>query len=159
MTVTAETFGLQSFLRVASEHGDTAESVARWAWENVPSEHRDALAISALATCVSGLGSGERAKLRNGARSPSSRWADAGAIYKKYLSTTVNVGDGKYKVFGDCDRDDVFHAASIRFELAENTKREGLRFKAFHDAMVAHEVDLVSDLPEVVVVEIIRSNP
>lgn len=89
----------------------------------------------------------------------NSRWKAVGSLYLRAMSQGIYCGEAGYKALGDCTAADVNFAATSRFDKAKATAVEAQRFKLFATALAKHKVKTVSELPEIVVIEILKWTP
>jgi hypothetical protein len=126
-----------------------AEHVAK----QVPTKYlREALAL-ALRETVRTTISGERVKVQHqaerAAAGKSTKWADAGEMYKELLGQRVEVGgeDREWKFLGDCTRDDLLNAVGFRKKQAQSLIVSARRYEAIAQLLDKHGMARVSELP------------
>jgi acyl transferase domain-containing protein len=102
---------------------------------------------------------------RNGARRAAegarSKWSGNegyGRIYLRFVNDLVVAGEIR-KRRGDCTREDVLLIRGFRSQQAKDLAKEAKREQLLADAMEKFDAAVVADLPESVIVEVVRWQP
>lgn len=127
--------------------------------ENVPQKHLRSVLAATLQEFVRQELQKARRPLSPVASAPrSGRSAKVSAIrdgWRKTLAGQFHVGNSEWQVLADCSYENVQFLAAERHEHARRTAAAGAMFDALAEAMKAHGVDRVGDLPESVLASIL----
>lgn len=86
----------------------------------------------------------------------TSRWVGVGQLYKRFLEQRENISGEEWKFLGDCTRADVAAIAAQRMEQAKANALVAKRYERLAAAMAHYDAATVADLPETVVIEVLR---
>lgn len=167
MTATTTTLNLRDFIRETAEQLNTPDPhiVAATVADSLPEDVlREALRLTlpTYARDVMRLrGTGSEMShpaSRNRSRAGRSSANAIGRVYRELIVKSVKLGeDGEWKFLADCTPDDLHAGAEYRLQMArfneQAAERLGMLALAFSDYP---EAKVVADLPEVVVVQVMR---
>ena len=133
---------------VLSEHpDDPAQKVARLVAERTPAGELEQFYAFALEPLVDDVIRQSRNSAMNSKKRHSPKQEERRSWWSQMLSQRVSVGS-ELKRLGDCSVEDLNFCISMRRDQVGALLGQIAKFEAIRDAVLAHGVETVSELPE-----------
>lgn len=138
---------------VSAEFPDShPHKLARLVAERTQPEDMFEFYVAALERLVSDQIRSSRNATLNSKQSRSPKREERKSYWARFLAVRVCVGDSRYKVMADCTVEDLTACISERVDQIGALQGQIVKYEAIRDAVVAHGVATVGELPEGAVV-------
>ena len=134
---------------VALGHPDLAPNkIAQLVADSTPHDDVRDFYIIALESLVMDCIRRDRNATMNSKQSRSPKVDRRKSWWARMLRERVHVGNSEWKALGDCGVDDLEYCISERRDQVGALLGQIAKYEVIRDALVAHGVDTVADLPE-----------